>query len=51
MGASVLELGHWSHASPVQHAIHAEILRDNIADAQEQPSYGKWAGGIVRRYS
>ena len=29
---------------------YAEILRDNIADAQECPSYGSWAGGIVKRY-
>ena len=28
-------------------SIHAVILRDNIADAQERPSYGNWAGGIV----
>ena len=27
------------------------ILRDNIADAQEHPSYGNWAGGIVKQYS
>ena len=32
-------------------SIHAEILRDNIADAQEHPSYGNWAGGIVKQYS
>ena len=32
-------------------SIHAEILRDNIADAQEHPSYGIWAGGIVKQYS
>ena len=25
--------------------------RDNIADAQEHPSYGNWAGGIVKQYS
>ena len=30
--------------------IHAEILRDNIADAQEHPSYGNWAGGIIKQY-
>ena len=28
-----------------------EVLRDNIADAQEHPSYGNWAGGIVKQYS
>lgn len=32
-------------------SIHAEILRDNIADAQERSSYGKWASGIVKQYS
>ena len=32
-------------------SIHAEIFRDNIADAQEHPSYGNWAGGIVKQYS
>ena len=32
-------------------SIHAEVLRDNIADAQEHPSYGNWAGGIVKQYS
>ena len=31
-------------------SIHAEILRDNIADAQKRPSYGNWAGGIVEQY-
>ena len=31
-------------------SIHAEILRDNIADAQGHPC-GNWAGGIVRQYS
>ena len=31
--------------------IHSEIFRDNIADAQERPLYGNWAGGIVRQYS
>ena len=30
---------------------HAEIFRDNIADVQERPSCGNWAGGIVRQYS
>ena len=34
-----------------QDSIHAAILRDNIADAQEHPSYGNWAGGIVKQYS
>ena len=28
-------------------SIHAEVLRDNIADAQEHTS---WAGGIVKQY-
>ena len=31
-------------------SIHAEILRDNIADAKGHPSCGNWAGGIVKRY-
>ena len=31
-------------------SIHAEVLRDNIADAQEHPSYGNWAGGIIKQY-
>ena len=32
-------------------SIPAEVLRDNIADAQEHPSYGNWAGGFVKQYS
>ena len=32
-------------------SIHAEILRDNITDAQECPSHGNWAGGIVKQYN
>ena len=32
-------------------SIHAEFIRDNIADAQERPSYDNWPGGIVRQYS
>ena len=32
-------------------SIHAEILKDNIADAQEHPSYSNYAGGIVKQYS
>ena len=32
-------------------SIHAEILRENIADAQKRPSCGSWAGGVVRQYS
>ena len=32
-------------------SIHIEILRDNIADAQNHPSYGNWAGEIVKQYS
>ena len=31
-------------------SIHAEILRDNIADAQKHHSCGNWAGGIVKQY-
>ena len=31
-------------------SIHAEVLRDNTADAQEHPSYGNWAGGIIKQY-
>ena len=31
--------------------IHAGIPEDNIADAQEHPSYGNWAGSIVKQYS
>ena len=27
-------------------SIDAELLRDNIADAQQHPSCGTWAGGI-----
>ena len=27
------------------------MVRDNIADAQEHPSCGNWAGGIVKQYS
>ena len=30
---------------------HAEILGDDIADAQEHPSCGNWASGIVKQYS
>ena len=33
-----------------QDSFHDDILRDNIADAQEHPSYGNWAGGIVKQY-
>ena len=52
MDALVVEPGHWLHASPVQHASrqHSEILGDNIADAQEHPSYGNWADGIIKQY-
>ena len=32
-------------------SIHAELLRVNIADAQQHPSCGNWAGGIVKQYS
>ena len=32
-------------------SVRAGILRDNIADAQGQPSYGNWAGGNVKHYS
>ena len=31
-------------------SIHAEILRDNVADAQQHPSCDGWAGGIVKQY-
>ena len=31
-------------------SIHSEILRDNIAVAQENPACGNWAGGIVKQY-
>ena len=31
-------------------SIHAEVLRDNIADAQEHPSFGNWAGDIIKQY-
>ena len=31
-------------------SIHAEIRRDNVADAQEHPSCSDWAGGIIRQY-
>ena len=44
---------HWVSNMPEDN-IHAEILRDNvvnIADAQECPSCGNWAGDIVRQYS
>ena len=32
-------------------SIHAELLRDNIADAQQHPSCGNWADGIVKQFS
>ena len=32
-------------------SLHAGILRDNVADAQQDPSYDNWAGGIVKQYS
>ena len=31
--------------------IHAEILRDNVADAGQHPSCDNWADGIVKQYS
>ena len=31
-------------------SIHAEVLRDNIADARDHPLYGSWAGGIIKQY-
>ena len=34
-----------------QDSIHAEILKDNNADAQEHPSFGKSGSGIVKHYS
>ena len=47
MGASVAEPGHWLHASNMpDNSSHAAIL----ADAQEHPSCGNWAGGIVKQY-
>ena len=54
MGESVVKPGHWlMHllSNMPEDSIHAEILRDNIADAQEHPSYGNWAGTIVKLYS
>ena len=32
-------------------SVHAEILRDNVADAQQHPSCDNWADGIVKQYS
>ena len=32
-------------------SIHDEILRDNVADAQQHPSCDNWADGIVKQYS
>ena len=38
------------HMTDVAHelSMHAEFLRDIMADAQEHPSYGNRAGGIVK---
>ena len=33
-----------------QDGIPPAILRDKAIDAQEHPSYGNWADGIVRQY-
>lgn len=53
MGASLVEPDHWLHALPFQHASrrHVEILKNDIADAQEHPSCGDRAGGTVKQYS
>ena len=32
-------------------SIPAQILRDNVAGAQQHPSCDNWAGGIVKQYS
>ena len=32
-------------------SIHAETLRDNVADAQQHPSCDNWADGVVKQYS
>ncbi|RYE04502.1 MAG: reverse transcriptase family protein [Rickettsiaceae bacterium] len=32
-------------------SIHRDILMDNIADAQDHPSYTNWANGVMRQYS
>ena len=34
-----------------QDSMHAEILQGNIADAQDHPSCGNWADGIVQQHS
>ena len=34
-----------------QAGIQAETLTEKIADAQEHPSYGNRAGGIIKQYS
>ena len=42
----------WAQVDPgLGRLSHAEMLRDNIADAQGRPSCGNWAGGIVKQYS
>ena len=33
-----------------QDSLHVGILKDTIADALEHPSYGHWAGGIVKQH-
>ena len=53
MGASVVDqvIGFMHRLSNMpEDSIHAEVLRDNIADAQEHPSYGNSAGGIIKQY-
>ena len=38
-------------SSLCQKSIHADILKDNITDAQEHLIRGNWAGGILKQYS
>ena len=37
-------------SSMPQDSIHADILKVNIADAQEHSACGNWAGGIVKQF-
>ena len=32
-------------------SIHRDVLMDNIADAQDHPSYSNWANEVMRQYS
>ena len=32
-------------------SIHRDILMDNVADAQDHPSYSNWANGVMRQYT